>query len=85
MRNLSIPRSANPWTMILGGLAMIFVAGCGGGGDSKLDVSGNVTYDGQPVEEGEILFTVAGFATEASRISDGHFSVRVPPGPAKVV
>lgn len=85
MRNLSLPRSASPWATILGGLAVILVVGCGGEGDAKLEVSGNVTFDGQPVNEGEILFSVEGFATEASRISDGHFSVRVPPGPAKVV
>jgi len=39
-------------------LALIATAGCGGSASSEL--SGNVTYNGAPVESGTIAFTPAG-------------------------
>jgi hypothetical protein len=64
--------------------ALFAAAGCGGGTGS---VSGEVTYDGQPVKTGYVSFTPAdGKGTAAAGpITDGRYSVeKVPPGP-KVV
>lgn len=40
-------------------LAMIALAGCGGGGPTTYPVSGRVTYKGQPVTTGEIRYLPA--------------------------
>lgn len=60
---------------------LLVAAGCGG---SSAVVSGQVTYDGQPVENGAITFQPAdgrGPSTGA-QITGGRYQVRdVPPGP----
>ena len=55
-------------------------AGCGG--DALVPISGNVTFDGVPVEEGTITFMPeTGTGTSGSApISNGRYSVRVEPG-----
>src|SRR5262245_34690546 len=41
-------------------LLLILLAGCSGTKDDRLRLSGAVTYDGQPIQFGEILFTPDG-------------------------
>jgi hypothetical protein len=50
------------------------------------DVSGTVTYDGKPMEEGEIIFVAADNSTTPSavRIENGVYHLRVIPGKKKV-
>jgi hypothetical protein len=61
--------------------AVLFAAaGCGEGGGT---VSGEVTYDGQPVKNGYVSFTPADGkgAAVGGPITDGRYSVeKVPPG-----
>jgi len=65
-------------------LGALMAAGCDG---SKLaDVSGTVTFDGTPVEEGTITFIPADGQgqTAGGPIKDGKYSAQVPVGTMKV-
>src|SRR4051794_21672200 len=58
-------------------------AGCGG--DGKQSVTGTVTLDGKPVEEGVITFVrTDGSGSEGAKIKDGSFQAKVPPGKYKI-
>jgi hypothetical protein len=52
-------------------------AGCGDSGDGRLEVSGNVAYQGQPVKSGVIAFIPEGAMVAASGapIIDGRYSI----------
>lgn len=65
--------------------ALLFSAGCGGG-PSEYTVSGTVTFDGQPVDQGEIRFMPAdGQGTPyAGPIAGGKFECRVSAGQKRV-
>jgi hypothetical protein len=69
---------------LLGFLAL--VTGCGDSGPKTYAVSGAVTFAGEPVGEGEIVFrSAAGSeASCAGRIADGRFSFRATPGKKRV-
>ena len=61
-------------------LTAVLLAGCGG---SSSTVSGEVTYDGTPVENGTITFLPAARegTPAAGPITDGHYTVSgLPPG-----
>jgi hypothetical protein len=61
--------------------ATVLVPGCG---DSTATITGEVTYDGKPVEDGYITFTPAdGRGKDAGgQITNGQYKVEgVPPGP----
>lgn len=60
-------------------------AGCGRD-DGMRPVTGSVTFDGQPVESGEIIFrAVDGVeAAAAGKIAGGRYSVRATPGLKRV-
>ncbi len=67
----------------LAGMAMMLagVAGCGESGPAKYSVAGFVTYEGQPVEKGEISFVPAeGGAPDGGTIEKGKFSFRTTKG-----
>lgn len=59
---------------------------CGCGGPSEIVVNGTVTYEGEPVEKGEILFIPADGtgSVGAGPITDGKFSFVSDPGEKKV-
>jgi hypothetical protein len=61
-------------------LSLPLLAGCGG--DKLVEISGSVTYEGQPVPKGTISFlTPDGKGqTAGNLIVDGKYSVKVPPG-----
>src|SRR5690349_13504580 len=63
--------------------AAALVAGCGGG-EQFGEVSGTVSYDGKPVEDGAITFVPDKGPTAGGGIKDGKYSAKVPVGPAKV-
>jgi hypothetical protein len=66
-------------------LAGLAVAGCAD--RTTAEVSGTITFDGQPVEAGGIAFVpVDGKSpTAGGHIKDGQYKVRVPVGTAKIV
>ncbi|MDB5340208.1 MAG: hypothetical protein JWN70_5827 [Planctomycetaceae bacterium] len=59
-------------------IAVLFVVGCGGTESKRIGVSGNVTYNGEPIEDGEISFFPEP-GTEAppssALIEDGKYSI----------
>lgn len=59
---------------------------CGCGGDSQPTVSGKVTLDGKPLENGAISFVPADGATATAGgiITNGEYTVEVPAGAKKV-
>jgi hypothetical protein len=71
---------------LFAGLAVcaLLAAGCDGSG--MADVSGTVTVDGTPIEEGAItFFPIDGQGpTAGGPIKDGKYSVKVPLGKMKV-
>lgn len=76
--------------LILGSLmtAVLAVAGCGSGdgGPAKYKVTGTVTFNGQNVSDGQIIFTPTenGMGPEAGFIKDGKYSVMSKGGKQKV-
>jgi hypothetical protein len=65
---------------------LLFVAGCGGGDQGRYTVTGKVTFQGQPVEQGEITFEdpAAGQVNSSPLGSGGSYSLEVPAGDFKV-
>jgi hypothetical protein len=71
---------------VVGGFVwMLCVAGCGRG-DGLTQISGGVTYDGQPVKNGTISFLPpdGNGPTAAAIIADGRYSVKVAPDKKQV-
>ncbi|NLX99475.1 MAG: hypothetical protein GXY83_25345 [Rhodopirellula sp.] len=72
------------WAVLVVG-AMAASVGCGGGGVERVDVFGAVTYQGEPVKDGSIMFVPqAEGATAGTNITDGKYAAEgdggVPPG-----
>jgi hypothetical protein len=65
--------------------SLLLLTGCGGGPD-LVSVSGEVTYDGAPVAEGQIVFAdVDGVApTSHAPIASGKYKIETPAGAKKV-
>lgn len=66
-------------------LLALFVAGCGRS-DGRYPVTGSVTFGGQPVESGEIIFraTDGAKASDAGKIVDGRYTLRASEGKKRV-
>jgi len=64
-------------------LGLLAFSGCAGG---KNPVTGNVTFDGTPVADGDITFesTDPGGVSEGGKIKDGKYTVHAKPGNYKV-
>jgi hypothetical protein len=62
------------------------LGGCGQSGPRTYEGSGTVTFDGQPLPEGDILFHAAGndVASDAGKIQNGQFKFRAKAGPKRV-
>lgn len=71
---------------LVASLPLLMLAGCMGPGDNLVSVSGNVSYDGEPIPEGRIQFRMTEGDRKAysAQIVDGSYMVRVEPGSAKV-
>jgi hypothetical protein len=65
---------------------LMFPFGCGDGRPAMYNVTGSVTFDGRPVESGEIIFVSVdkGIAPDAGRIDTGSYDVLVKSGKKKV-
>jgi len=70
-------------TLVMLGLV---ITGCGPSGPTMRTISGTVTYDGQPVSNGQIIFraTDAGGVGDAGPIKDGKYEAKVRGGPKTV-
>ena len=66
--------------------SVVILAGCGQGGPQTFDVSGTVTFDGAPVEQGEIVFRDPAGQEKGygGIITDGKFSFESSPGKKRV-
>jgi hypothetical protein len=62
-----------------------FIAGCGG--PTVCEVSGTISYDGQPIKQGGITFTPTDgkSPTAGAVIKDGRYDCKLSPGEHKVV
>lgn len=67
-------------------VVVLTLAGCGSGGLAEYSVTGTVTFDGQPVEKGEIRLmpTEAGGTPYAGAIENGKFECKVTEGQKRV-
>ena len=63
--------------LLLPGIIAVTLAGCGSNAPDMATVSGAVTFEGQPVEEGEIRLVPQdkSHATQAGKIRNGAYSV----------
>jgi len=68
------------------GFALLITAGCEPAGPKDYPVSGTVTWNGQPLPEGDVLFTAAqGIETpDPGKVVDGKFTFRAKEGQKKV-
>lgn len=65
----------------------MLLSGCGGDdGPAMSPVMGTVTFDGQPVKDGDILFVSdnPAFGSDAGKIVDGKFSLMAKHGKVKI-
>ena len=67
-------------------LCALFTCGCDQPGPKTYRVSGTVSYDGTPVQQGDILFIPENpaLAPEAGKIADGKFQARAKQGTCRV-
>jgi len=67
-------------------LFALALSGCGPSGSEKYTVTGTVTFDGQPVPDGHIIFapTEAGLPPDAGKISRGKFELTATAGKKRV-
>jgi hypothetical protein len=72
--------------LVVLGLAWLAIFGCGGDKLARVKVNGKVTYQGQPVQEGEITFEdpAAGQVNSSPLGSGGAYSVELPAGDYRV-
>jgi len=63
--------------LVLGGLACVGAAGCGGGGPELAPVEGTVTLDGTPLPAATVVFQPQGLGSPSSGITDeeGHYEL----------
>ncbi len=67
-------------------LLLVVAAGCGGDSQGRLPISGNVTFDGEPLAIGNLSFTPqqAGGVRSGAIIRDGQYAIKaekgLPPG-----
>ena len=72
--------------LILTFVLLSFSLGCEQPGPRTYPVSGTVTFDGESVSEGDILFvpTDTSLAPDAGKITDGKFTARAKAGTCRV-
>jgi len=88
MRVSMLPRSFAGPGFVFAALVLLGVVGCGGGeAVHEVEVTGSVTIDGEPIDQGSISFVaVDGVArTGGGIIKDGKYLARVAPGEKKVM
>ena len=67
-------------------LAILLLCGCGSSGPETCTVTGTVTWNGNPLPEGNILFVPEDGkgVPDPGKIADGEFRLEVKPGKKKV-
>jgi hypothetical protein len=66
-------------------VALLVCGACGCSGSDTLEVTGTVTFDGTPVEKGEVSFIpVDGGAADGGLIENGKFAFQAKPGSKRV-
>lgn len=78
--------SRNHWLSTLLTMVVIGTVGCGGPSGPKLyPVTGTVTWEGEPLPEGDIsLIPIGSGGSAGGKIIDGKFSVKTDPGKKRV-
>ncbi len=72
-------------SLVFAGLLFgLLLAGCSGGGSDEYRVTGSVTFDGQPVEQGEMIFFTSEMQPYVTRITAGQFECYLPEGRKRV-
>jgi len=62
---------------------LVLVAGCGGSGIERVEVSGTITLDGKPVESGSVLLIpLKGGPTAGRAFTGGEFHIGQSDGPS---
>ena len=76
-----------PFLISLVFMFMMFVIGCGGSEANTIRITGKVTLDDKPVEQGAIKFYAEDGLTPGGggTIKDGTYIANVPPGKKKVL
>lgn len=64
------------------GLALVALLGCGRADRDRVAVSGQVTFDGRPLENGQLVFEPRGQGRMAiAQLVDGRYSIAAERGP----
>ncbi len=84
--HFAMPKRVPPLISLTLALALSLVPGCGTVGPATYPVAGNVTFDGAPVKEGDILFvpTDPSLAPEGGKIVDGVYRMVSKAGSCRV-
>jgi len=62
--------------------ALVILLGCGSQGDGRVAVSGQVTFDGQPLSTGQVVFEPRGQGRMAiGQLVNGSYSIAAERGP----
>ena len=61
---------------------LLLATGCGPSGPQKYPVSGEITFDGAPLPDGDIFFVPddQSLSTERARVSQGRYALEAHPG-----
>lgn len=72
--------------LVLFGVGLASLAGCGGSGPKTYTVMGTAAWEGKPIPEGQIIFVPveASLVPDAGPIKDGRFELQVKPGKMQV-
>lgn len=72
--------------LVITGLSLAAAVGCsGGGGPQTIDVQGNVSLDGKPIESGQIYFRAEdGSNSYYGKIENGSYEAEVTPGEKRI-
>jgi hypothetical protein len=65
-------------------VALLLAIGCGEPAAKPVPVEGTITFEGQPVADGEVYFKTAGLVPEVLPVRDGRFEGAVMPGTRRV-
>jgi hypothetical protein len=68
----------------LAGCAVFALAGCGPS-DGKVEVTGKVTFNGKPVEQGTVQFVHSPTEADTVTVTNGAYATRMTAGSKKVV
>ncbi len=73
------------WLLLACGIAVL-LTGCGGpSGPKTVDVTGKISLDGTPIDNGQIYFRAEdGSNTYAAKIDKGVYEAKVTPGAKKI-